>query len=294
MKKTQKSWVVSDMEDGERVDIFLAKKLGIARKQVKKLIDDGLVMVGRKNVWLAKWKLVEGDRVSLSGGPDLSGFRVRVLYEDRDIIAVEKPAGMLSVPKEGSSKPHMLGLVKEYLRRKYSTTPDSFISALHRLDAETSGVILFSLSSAGKGLSSAFKDHRIERYYEAFVDGHPPKDEGVIELSIAKGDHSHGRKVVIDSGGDVAKTRYRVVERYKKASLLSIQVFTGRTHQIRVHLAHIGCPIMGDKIYGMAAGFPRLTLHSARIRFKHPVGGAMVDIKSPLPKDLVQLRDRLL
>lgn len=228
--------------------------------------------------------------------------RLKVYHHDRDIIVVEKPAGVLSVPKE-RSKAHgtMKDLIRSYMKRKFKGARHSFIAPLHRLDAETSGVMVFALSKAGQKLSNQFKNHRVERTYQAIVAGRIERENGVIKKSLEKGDFGHGKKVKPSKEGRTAVTEYVVKERYSHATLLDVRVRTGRTHQIRVHLASEGHPVVGDTLYANEAkgakakeiGFGRHALHAHSLAFKHPVNGKRIFHRSPLPKDMKALVDTL-
>ncbi|MFA4874385.1 MAG: RluA family pseudouridine synthase [bacterium] len=235
--------------------------------------------------------------------------RLKVYYEDRDLIIVEKPGGMLSVPREGGEeKGTLIGLIRAYLRRRYQKGKQSFVAPLHRLDAETSGIMVFALSKTGQNLTQQFKSHSIQRSYEAVVLGAVDREQGVIDKPLEKGEFGGGRKVREAEGdsGKRAITEYRVKERYKDASLLDVSVRTGRTHQIRVHLAGEGHPILGDALYAEQAktghdevmdevdkhlGFRRHALHAAVLGFRHPSGGKKVHYRSPLPQDMKDIID---
>lgn len=229
---------------------------------------------------------------------DREGF-LKVYHHDKHLLVVEKPAGLLTIPQKGSDHPHLLGRIKAFLRRKYAKGKHSFVKPLHRLDSETSGVMVFALSKDGERLSKQFRNHTINRRYIAIVHGAVEREQGSIKADLEKGSFGEGRKVRVakETAGKQARTDFRVKERYAKASLLDIIVASGRTHQIRVHLAHESHPVIGDKIYHderqKQIPFPRHALHAHALGFRHPVTGNRMSFNSPLPADMKQLVDDL-
>jgi len=301
----KKVFTVNKRENGKRLDIFLRENTAFSRKKIKAFLDNGAVSISGKTVVIAGWKLNAGDKVNLNAGSTeekaYSSIRnIKIYHEDRDILVAEKPAGVPSVSKktQGDSFENM---VHAYLRKKHSDAPSSFIGALHRLDVETGGIVVFALSKDGKKLSKQFKTHSITREYMAIVHGRMDGEHGVINAPIEKGDFYGGRKarVVDDKNKDAkrAVTEYMVNERYSDATFLRVTVHTGRTHQIRVHLASMGFPIIGDRVYGKGSGglfpFRRHALHAFHLAFSHPRTGKSMDFKSPMPADMKKLVDVL-
>ncbi len=214
------------------------------------------------------------------------------------MLIVDKPAGLLSVPAPGSHEDSVLAHVVDYARR---LRRDAFVRAVHRLDRETSGALALALSrEAADGLIALFRDHRIERLYTALVGGSPLADAGSVDAPI-KEQYKGGRRGVARHGEQAreARSRWRVVERFKDATLVEVSLDTGRQHQIRAHLAHVGMPVLGDQVYGRGkrpGSAPRVLLHAAVLGFEHPVTGARLRAFSPLPGDfkaaLATLRKR--
>jgi len=286
----------ADESRGKRLDVWLSHNIpNCSRKEAKRLLDSGRVLVNGRRVYIAGWQLKPRDRVEvLSGekkGKDSS--YVKVIFEDRDIIVVDKPAGVLSVAENGSPRTSMEGMVRAYLRKKYGGA--SYIKPVHRLDAETSGAMVFAKSKEGEKLESQFKHHQIARQYIAVVSGRVLEEAGAIKAPLEKGDFGGGRKscTTVEKAGRHAVTEFQVKERYENATLLELSVKTGRTHQIRVHLAHIGHPVVGDKVYGKVGGIPRQALHAHILGFKHPATGKWMRFESKPPDDIKKLIDRL-
>ncbi len=215
-----------------------------------------------------------------------------VLYADDYVIVVDKPPGVLSVPAPGKGEEaSVLGRLLEALRVPHHR---AFVGRVHRLDRDTSGALAFALTpEARAALIALFRDHRIERRYLALVEGEPPRDEGRIEAPIALA-YAGGRRRLArrDEPQSPAFTRYRVRERFAGAALLEVEILTGRQHQIRLHLAHIGLPVLGDRVYRPrhAKAPPvetrRQMLHAEILGFAHPLTGEPVRVTSPLPEDM--------
>ncbi len=302
-----KEWIVTEQEAGQRIDRWLTDRAGVTRKHVKQCLDDGQVLVNGRRVIIAKWALAVGDRVKLRRFTSprqrerVAGHqRVDVLFEDRDLIAVAKPPGVIVVPEESSQEPTMVDQVRAYLRRKHPGSRGTYVRALHRLDRETSGVLLMAKSKAGEQAIALFKRHAIRREYVAMVHGAVDAQDGTIDVPLAKGEFGGGRKVAptdeADDTGKPAVTHFTVMERYARATLLRVRVETGRTHQIRVHMASLGHPLLGDRRYGPPEDplpVPRLALHADRLVFHHPVTQEKIDLKLPPPADFTELVDRL-
>lgn len=217
---------------------------------------------------------------------------IKVLYEDKDILVVDKPSGVLSEPKEDSPSPDLLWMIKGYLKRKYHGT--SYVKILHRLDRDTSGAIAVALSKIGENLEEDFRSYRVNRQYVAVVEGAVEKAAGKIDLPLEKGEFKFGKKVRVAKEGKKALTLFEVLERYPNATVLRVTAETGRTHQVRVHLAEIGHPLVGDKIYGVGRiPFKRQALHAQVLGFRHPRTQQKIRVESPLPSDIKELIDHL-
>lgn len=232
-----------------------------------------------------------------------------VIFSDEHFLAVNKSSGMLSVPDRfDPGKPNLLDALSKELEQK--------IYGVHRLDAETSGLLLFARNAeTHRALSLQFEERQVKKYYIAFVDGNPAHEADDIEAPIAENPMRPGT-MRVHSKGKAAHSSYRVLERFRDFSMLEVELHTGRTHQIRVHCAHIGHPLLVDKIYGVRAGlmlssikrrkfklskseeeespfFKRLSLHAWKLHFQHPVSGEAMELEAPLTRDLNALHNQL-
>ncbi|MBI2345334.1 MAG: RluA family pseudouridine synthase [Deltaproteobacteria bacterium] len=302
-----KEWIVTQAGSGKRLDMVLADHAGRSRKQIKRWLDSGVVRVNGRQVAIAKWKVKAGDRITVDDEPVSEATRerasarrpVRPLYEDATLIAVEKPPGMLVIPEAGTREPTVVDTVRAYLRRTHPTARGTYVRALHRLDRGTSGVVLLAKTKGGEAVIQQFKRREIGREYWAIVHGAVARQRGTITAPLLKGLFGHGKKAAVANTGRAAITHYFVEERYQQATLLTVRVETGRTHQIRVHLASIGHPLLGDTVYGRGFVSPvklprdRVALHAASLSLRHPMSGERLEIRSPLSRDLEQLVDRL-
>lgn len=215
-------------------------------------------------------------------------MELSILYEDDDVIAVDKPPFLLvhpTAPRHTRTLAH--GIAHHFASRGIA----SRVRPVHRIDRDTSGVVLLALTAAAHHqLDLQLRSNQVERGYLAFVDGRLALDAGSIDEPIGRDPRRpHLRRV--DPRGDSARTRYLVVRRYSRASLLELELDTGRTDQIRVHLAHLGHPVIGDRQYGGPEhpDIRRQALHAARIAFHHPSSREPLEIRSALPPDLATL-----
>jgi 23S rRNA pseudouridine1911/1915/1917 synthase len=217
--------------------------------------------------------------------------RLVLLHAERDLIVIDKPAGLLTMPSSTGRSEHedsVLARAREYARHKQGR--QAYVGLLHRLDRGTSGALAVALSrevhAEGRLL---FKAHRFDRMYLALVTGVPEPAEGTIDRPITA-DYRGGRREVAGGGGGslAARTQYHVRERFGTAALVELTLETGRQHQIRIHMASIGHPVLGDRVYGAresAKRTDRPLLHAWRLAFPHPLTGRRIAVEAPLPSD---------
>ncbi len=291
---------------GTRLDLFLKNRLPeVSRKQAKRLLDAGQVRINGRKVIIASWKLQAGDRVTLATqqdkDPDPAGYFLKVYYEDPSLLVVEKDAGIPCEKTPQALKPSLVEIINAYLQKIAPSGTRPYLGLMHRLDTDTSGLMIYTRKKEANTLAEQFSSHRIERRYLAIVEGGVAQETGSIRKKLVKEDGKGGRKVRIAGQGEegrFAQTDYRVLERYSQATLLEVIVKTGRTHQVRVHFASIGHPLVGERLYRpegpkSTVRLKRQALHASFLGFHHPVTGEKMELKSELPRDLRRLVDRL-
>jgi len=288
---------VSDALQGERLDVFLACKLEMTRTQVQNLIRGGKVTIdGRKR---AKSALaVQPDmRVSVVLSPlpvkDIvpEFIDFKIVYEDKDLIVIEKPSGVIVHPSPG----HWSGTLVHGLVYRFPEIADHGSAErpgiVHRLDGSTSGLMVVSRNARSHDLlSRAFQERKVRKEYIALVWGSPKNKEGIGNLPIGR-DPKNRYRMAVTASGRRAITGYRVLWSKADMSMVKCDLMTGRTHQIRVHMKQLGCPLVGDSLYAprkkTPAGLERIFLHSWSFSFPHPADGRIMNFRSPLPRELV-------
>ena len=291
---------VTKEQDGLRLDQFLAQAKSISRKKAKQLIDEGRVFLGDRKVIIASWEAKAGETWSLRDPGDTGVPRreryLKVLYEDKDLLVVEKPPGVACESTAQTLTSTLVDDINDYLRRAHPDIEYPYVGLMHRLDRETSGLMVYTLSRQANALSDQFKRHTVVRHYLALVEGRVSKAEGRIQGAIVKDLEAKSKRMKAVKAGKGAEgfavTEFRVLERYRDATLVEARLETGRTHQVRVHLASLGHPVVGDKLYGSRVSAPRHSLHSAYLEFKHPISGKKLAFRSKPPKDFKKLQER--
>jgi 23S rRNA pseudouridine1911/1915/1917 synthase len=288
--------VVPASLDGERVDRAIAFLTGWSRRAVQSLVTAGDVLVGGRTVARSR-RLVAGEVVEVLGGPPAEALPgpepvpVEVRHADAEVIVVAKPAGLVVHPGAG----HAHGTLVHGLLARFPELADVGDPArpgiVHRLDRETSGLLVVARTQdAYRSLVEALTQHDVERCYLALVWGSPDSPRGVVDAPIGRSTRRRTRMAVRESGRP-ARTAYEVVRTFAEpgVALVECRLETGRTHQIRVHLAAIGHPVVGDGAYGGArpgVALARPFLHATRLEFRHPSTGAPMRFEEPLPPDL--------
>ncbi len=288
--------LVADV-DGERLDLFVARALPeLTRSRVRHLIDEGLVTVDGRLPAKAGLALDAGARVRVTVPPSEppglvpEAVALRIVYEDGDILVVDKPAGMAVHPAPGHGAHTLVNALLAHAPQLSRAGGEGRPGIVHRLDKDTSGLIIVAKNDeAHAALARQLKERQVEKTYIALVEGRLQQREGVIDAPLGRHPAQRKKQAVVP-GGRAARTRYRVLREINGRTLLEAYPETGRTHQIRVHLASIGHPVAGDRVYGRGrAAVPSLRrqfLHASRLAFRHPRTGARIELSAELPEDL--------
>ena len=324
-----KELVADAAAGGARLDQWLAARLApdLSRSRVQALIKDGQVLVNGSRVLETKRKLSEGDTVALSmpeaapAEPEAEDIPLSILFEDEDVIVIDKPAGLVVHPGAGNWTGTLVNALIHHCGPSLSGIGGVRRPGIvHRLDKDTSGVLVVAKNDlAHRALSEAFADHGrtgdLERAYAALVWGTPHRGTGTIDAALGRSTTDRTRQSVVSHDRPDARhaiTHFTVLERFGEkpdatavASLVECRLETGRTHQIRVHMAHIGHPLIGDRDYGRAfftkanrlpeplstlvRVFPRQALHARLLAFRHPRTNELMHFESPLPSDMTEL-----
>ncbi|MBE7517075.1 MAG: RluA family pseudouridine synthase [Chloracidobacterium sp.] len=302
---------VSSDDSGTRLDAFLAGKIeSRSRSQLQKLIDEEDVVVNGETA-RSSYKVREGDviDVELTLRDDVrfepENIALDIVFEDDSLAVINKPAGMIVHPGAGVSGGTLANAIAWHFRSEppASAGGSDRIGIVHRLDKDTSGLIVVAKNiEMQEALSAAFRDREVEKRYVALVHGSPRENSGAIDRPIAR-DRWHRTKMTVAANGRSALTLWKIRERFEKFTLLDVEIKTGRTHQIRVHLASINHPVVGDSIYNEGRDnsiannevrkavehLGRFFLHSAHLAFDHPKTGERMHFTSELPQELAQL-----
>jgi 23S rRNA pseudouridine1911/1915/1917 synthase len=286
--------VVQEEETG-RLDLYVARHCpDVSRSRAHRLIEDGLVTVNGRAAKPSR-PLQRGDRVLVRVPPpsplDLvpEAIPLSIVYEDDDLLVVDKPAGLAVHPGAGRSRHTLVNALLAHCPDLAGIGGVLRPGIVHRLDKDTSGLLLVAKNDrAHAALSRQLKERTVEKGYLALVTGRLEPGEGVIEGAIGR-DPRNRRRMAVVEGGRPARTAYRVRERPHDCTLVEVTPSTGRTHQIRVHLAAVGHPIVGDALYGRPSALVgRQFLHACWLGFRHPADGRSLHFESPLPADLQQ------
>jgi 23S rRNA pseudouridine1911/1915/1917 synthase len=304
--------ITGKLAGGQRLDKALAEASGLSRERVKALIAEGAVAVAGEPIAHPSGKAPEGADFAIEVPPAADpaalpqDIPLTVVFEDEHLIVVDKPAGLVVHPAAGNRDGTLVNALLHHCAGGLSGIGGvARPGIVHRIDKDTSGLLVVAKSDAAhEGLAKQFANHSLERTYLAVVGGHPQPREGTIAGKIGRSDANRKKMAVLpkdSSRGKHAVTHYKVLQGMNHCTLLECRLETGRTHQVRVHLASIGHALLGDPVYGRAnpalrsilksLDFHRQALHAAVLGFVHPVTGDRLRFESDLPQDMRELID---
>ena len=282
----------------ERIDKYLAEELGISRSTVKKMIDEGFVLVNGKEV-KASLILSEADELFVKDGFikeasfEAEDIPINIVYEDDDLLVINKKSGMVVHPGNGNTSGTLVNALMHYT--KNLSNKEAFRPGIvHRIDKDTSGLMLVAKNDKAHDiLAEGFKNKTIKREYIALVCGVIQEDSGVIDAPIGRDTKDRKKMCVTSENSKKAVTHFKVLKRYEHYTLLRLILDTGRTHQIRVHMKYIGHPVYNDPVYGKAYNDFCQFLHSASIDFEQPTTHEHLHFECDVPKEFQDFLDTL-
>ena len=282
--------------DGRRLDVLLSEQSGLTRSRVASLMEEGRVTVDGIVVTKAGHKAKAGQSIILTipapkpAVPEAQDIPLTILYEDNDLAVVVKPCGMVVHPAAGNEDGTLVNALLHHLDSLGGIGGELRPGIVHRLDKDTSGLLLVAKNDASQlARSEQLSARSMEKHYRALVEGNVKEDSGRIEAAIARSKKDR-KKMAVDDEGREAITEWTVLQRGRGVTLLDVHILTGRTHQIRVHTKHIGHPVCGDPIYGSTKGakVPRLMLHAYSLTFTHPASGQRMTFTAELPEEFLR------
>src|SRR5215831_2732964 len=309
---TPQHWVfeVQAEDTGTRLDKYLAaQRPELSRSQVQRLIQEGWVELVHGPA-TASYRVREGEVIRLDIPPARPAhlaaepLALQIVYEDEALLVIDKPPGLVVHPAPGHASGTLVNALLFHCQTLSGIGGEERPGIVHRLDKDTSGLLLVAKHDRShRHLSAQLKTRQLQRRYVALVRGRLSALKGIIEAPIGRHPQHRQKMAVVERYGRAARTHYQVVEAWGPISLARLALETGRTHQIRVHLAHIGHPVLGDQVYGPGLlrfpghaileqavnAFPRQALHAEQIRFQHPDSEQWLDFASPLPTDMATL-----
>lgn len=286
-------------EPVERLDAYLAEYFAdLSRSRLQKLIKEGLVQVNDKQV-KPSCPLEAGDLVTVMvpmAAPVAvvaEDIPLDVIYEDEDVIVVNKPRGMVVHPAVGNYSGTLVNALLHHCRDLSGINGELRPGIVHRIDKETSGLIIAAKNDrAHRGLVEQWQTREVKRHYKALLHGSMGEPGGVVDAPIGRHPKDRKRMAVVPVTGKHAVTNYKVLERFARYTLIEAKLDTGRTHQIRVHTQYLGHPVVGDIIYGpkgKSAVKIGMLLHSATMEFRQPVTGEVIRLEAPVPEDFAKM-----
>jgi 23S rRNA pseudouridine1911/1915/1917 synthase len=289
-----------DLAESQRLDHFLVQQIpGYSRSFLQGLIQDGHVRVDgitiRKNGTRVDAPQMIEITIPPVASPELvpEDIDLNIVYEDENLIVVDKPAGMVVHPSAGHHQGTLIHALLAHAPDVEGVGGVQRPGLVHRLDKDTSGVIVLAKNDrTHQYLQKLFKDREVDKTYLALLDGHPPTPTGRVEAAVSRDPKNRQKMAVVpDTKGKMAFSEYKTLETFDKHTLVEISIFTGRTHQIRLHMAFLNCPVVGDTTYGLkrtTISVSRQQLHAQKLGFQLPGQSTHTEFEAPLPADILQ------
>ncbi len=294
-----RKFVVKDKEQNKRIDVYLSEKNeDISRVAIQRLIENQKILVNDKKI-KSSYKVQENDVITLEEEKPkeislkAQNIPLEIIYEDNDIIVVNKPKGMVVHPANGNPDGTLVNAIMAICKNSLSGIGGEIRPGIvHRLDKDTSGIIIIAKNDkAHINLSEQIKNHEVKKTYIAIVRGVVKENQATINMPIGRSNKDR-KKMAISKNGKEAITHFKVLKRYPEYTVLEVNIETGRTHQIRVHLAQIGYPCIGDETYSSGKnkwGIKGQALHAKSLEFKHPTTGKQMKLEAKLPEYMKKL-----
>ena len=298
-----KNVIVNENDKGKRLDIYIAENFNeLSRTMIKKLIESNNILVNDKSEKVS-YKVQANDNISIDV-PEAKETKLKaqeipldIIYEDSDIIVVNKPKGMVVHPANGNPDGTLVNAILSICKNSLSGIGGELRPGIvHRLDKDTSGLIIVAKNDkAHINMSEQIKERNVKKTYIALVRGNAPEEEATINMPIGRSTKDR-KKMAVTKNGKQAITHFKVLKRYSKYTLLEIKIETGRTHQIRVHMAEIGYPVVGDAVYSNGKnefGIEGQMLHAYKLEFMHPITNKHMELTAPLPQYFEEILKKL-
>ena len=293
---------IKEQDVGKRIDAFLAGNTEYSRAHIQKMIENEKVLVNG-NKTKVSYKVQKDDEINLEVevpkeiALEAQEIPIDVLYEDNDIIVVNKPKGMVVHPANGNPDGTLVNAILSICKNSLSGIGGELRPGIvHRLDKDTSGLIIVAKNDkAHINMSEQIKERNVKKTYIALVRGNVPEEEATINMPIGRSTKDR-KKMAVTKNGKQAITHFKVLKRYSKYTLLEIKIETGRTHQIRVHMAEIGYPVVGDAVYSNGKnefGIEGQMLHAYKLEFMHPITNKHMELTAPLPQYFEEILKKL-
>ena len=294
--------IVEINDSGKRIDKYLNENTEYTRSKIQKMIENGNILVNDV-IKKSSYKVKKGDVIKIEipepkeSKIEAQDIPIEIVYEDNDIIVVNKPKGLVVHPANGNEDGTLVNAIMAICKDSLSGIGGEIRPGIvHRLDKDTSGLLIVAKNDkAHVNMSEQIKNHEVKKTYIALVRGVVKENEATIDMPIGRSTSDRKKMAVIKTGRN-AVTHIKVLKRYNKYTLLQVNIETGRTHQIRVHLSHIGYPIVGDYTYSNGKnefGVVGQCLHAKCLEFKHPITGAEMKLEAPLPKYFEEIIQKL-